>query len=37
MPPVGFEPAISAGKCPQTYTLTTWPVGLAAANEGIKL
>jgi len=32
MPLVGFEPTISAGERPQT-----WPLGLAAAIEGIKL
>jgi len=31
MPPVGFQPAISAGERPQTYAL-----GLAATGTGIK-
>ena len=33
MPPVGFEPTISAGKRPKTYTLDRAATGTGNRNE----
>ena len=35
MPPVGFEPTISAGEWPQTYTLDCAATGTSAHNINV--
>ena len=37
MPPVGFEPMISAGERPQTYALDRAATGTSKANKHTKL
>ena len=35
MPPVGFEPTISAGERPQTYTLDRAAIGTGTLNNNL--